>query len=650
MGARRGARAVLVDGGRGDRAQRVTADAPQESLVLKSPLRGVIAAALVASACESTVTSSAQDGAAPAQDVVTAPPEDAAVEADVPAEDAAAPADVPAASGIGGACSASGFPQQGNCPRGQICIPSNLSGGAWPGGYCTQLCNFGSRCPADAVCESVQGFPACLKRCSGNDDCRSMEGYICAPTATAGTRVCRINDEPVGAREDGSACFTRGGGAHPAPALARNVFQGANVNVSGARGDSDLEAEGNVAVNPMSGAIAVSYIALQGGFGGTDSFMGVSRSTNGAMWTGDGAVRDPEFNGTSDPVLAYSPDGVLHMTFIGLNRTGGSVGAVRVRVTESTDDGRTWARARQVDPPGYCAGGAGGVCDKPWIVVGPSTTEGATSLYLAYLRASRTAVGLVAHRSDDNGMTWAAPVSLGNVSGTATSSNQPNLATIATGPRGEVAFAWVTVNNSLVDGRVVSGRLGSTENRIYLRRSPDGLRTMPSAVVVSRNTDAVVYVQPQVAIDGETIHVAYVAGSTNAAWDIILATSGDSGRTWRHRKVNDDPEACASHHWPQLVVDPVTHSAHLIWLENRFGEGQVAYARCPNDPAMPCGANELVSDAMGAFRFTTSRQPNVWHGDYIGLTLSADGNLWANWSDTRTGSPAMYVARGRARP
>ena len=33
-----------------------------------------------------------------------------------------------------------------------------------------------------------------------------------------------------------------------------------------------------------------------------------------------------------------------------------------------------------------------------------------------------------------------------------------------------------------------------------------------------------------------------------------------------------------------------------------------------------------------------------------GLTLSPQGELWATWSDTRTGSPAMYTAHGRARP
>jgi len=614
-------------------------------------VRGALVAALALSACESTVTSTVTDAAvdrAPPADVVTEP-EDVVTE---PEDVVTVPADVPVASGIGGACSATGFPQQGNCARGQICIPSNLGGGTpWRGGYCTQACGLGGRCPADSFCSSVQGFPACLKRCSSIDDCRRSEGYVCAAADDRGNRVCRVNDEPVGQRADGSACFTRGGGARPAPALARNVFQGANVAVSGARDDSDLEAEGNVVVSPRNGNVAVSYIALRTGFGGTDSFMGVSRSANGAMWTGDGLVRDPMFSGSSDPVLAYTPDGVLHMTFIGLDRNGfGQVGQVHVRVTESSDDGRTWAPARQVDPAGYCAGGTGGICDKPWIASGPGVTAGTTAMYLAYLRSSRGAVGLVAHRSDDNGMTWAAPVSLGNITGSATSSNQPNLATIATGPAGEVAFAWVTVNNSLVDGMVVDGRMGSRENRIYMRRSTDGLRTLPSSVVVSRAEDSVVYVQPQIAIDGPNIHVAYVSGEPTAAWDIILATSTDSGRTWRHRKVNDDPETCASHHWPQLTVDPATHFAHLIWYENRFGEGQIAYARCPGDPATPCGANELVSDAMGSFRFTTSRQPNIWHGDYIGLTLTPDGSLWAAWSDTRTGSPAMYAARGRARP
>ncbi len=47
------------------------------------------------------------------------------------------------------------------------------------------------------------------------------------------------------------------------------------------------------------------------------------------------------------------------------------------------------------------------------------------------------------------------------------------------------------------------------------------------------------------------------------------------------------------------------------------------------------------------FRLSSSRNPQIWHGDYNGLTLSPQGELWATWSDTRTGTPAMYTARGR---
>ena len=61
------------------------------------------------------------------------------------------------------------------------------------------------------------------------------------------------------------------------------------------------------------------------------------------------------------------------------------------------------------------------------------------------------------------------------------------------------------------------------------------------------------------------------------------------------------------------------------------------------DAAAPCAANEQVSDA--AFVFTTSRDVTRWHGDYNGLWITAGGDLWATWSDTRTGGPAIWSAR-----
>lgn len=586
-------------------------------------------------------------------------PIDAGVDAGpAPADAGPAPVDAPPArvdagvmpSGVGDECESEGPgfpPTQGSCRSGQLCLSDAIG---FRGGYCVTVCQ-GARCPRDAACSRIQGFPVCLRTCAASDDCRRAEGYVCRPAeGGGGARVCQVNDAPPGVRPDGSACFGAGG-ARPAPALARVIFSGPNGEASGARTDSFIEAEGNVAVHPTNGHIAVSYISANVG---GQVYMGTSRLPGaGARWFGDGTVRDPQYNSSSDPVLDYGLDGVLRMTFLGLQRSASSqVTAVHVRVTESRDDGATWSTPRQVDPAGVCPQGTGGICDKPWLLSAPGATAGApTVLYLGYLAQGPRSADLVVQRSDDAGATWSPTIRLaafGFIGGVATAHN---LIQFAAGPGGLVAAAWagLSVGDGSGGGGDSSARFGSPSNRVLFRRSRDGFRTLDPLRVVSRPSDAPVYAQPPVALDGaDTAHVVYVTGDATGAWDVILATSTDGGDTWRHRKVNDDPESCALHMLPSMVVDRVTHDVHVTWMENRFGEGAVAYARCPGDAATPCGRNEQVSDRP--FRLSSSRNPQIWHGDYNGLTLSPQGELWATWSDTRTGSPAMYTAHGRARP
>lgn len=575
-----------------------------------------------------------------------------------------APADVPEAvdvpvapvdvgvmpSGIGEPCESEGpgFPPvQGTCRSGQLCLSTAIG---FRNGYCAQVCQ-GTRCPGDSACGRLQGFPVCLRSCMTNDDCRRAEGYVCRATEGGTARVCQVNDAPPGVRPDDSACFTAGTtGEHPAPALMRVTFTGPNGDASAPRLDSFVEAEGNVAVHPTNGHVAVSYISANVG---GQIYMGTSHNpgTN-AGWIGDGTVRDPTFNSSSDPVLDYGLDGVLRMTFIGLQRGATSqVTAVHVRVTESRDDGTTWATPRQVDPAGVCPQGTGGICDKPWILSTPGAAAGAPSvLYLGYLAQGARNADLVVQRSDDAGMTWSPTIRLAALGVIGGSAVAHNLIQLAAGPGSLVGAAWSGLSVGDGSGSTdSSARFGSPANRVLFRRSRDGFRTLESMRVVSRPTDTPVYVQPPVALDGtDTVHVVYVSGDATGAWDVILATSTNGGESWQHRKVNDDPESCALHMLPAMLVDPVTHDVHVTWMENRFGEGAVAYARCAGNPATPCGRNEQVSDRP--FRLSSSRNPQIWHGDYNGLTLSPQGELWATWSDTRTGSPAMYTAHGRARP
>lgn len=70
-----------------------------------------------------------------------------------------------------------------DCADTGVCFPV-------PGGYCAAGgCGADLPCGADAVCGQLLGFDACLKRCSGDGDCRVAEGYSCQDVGR-GQRGC----------------------------------------------------------------------------------------------------------------------------------------------------------------------------------------------------------------------------------------------------------------------------------------------------------------------------------------------------------------------------------------------------------------------------------------------------------------------------
>jgi hypothetical protein len=585
-------------------------------------LCAAVAAVLVG--CPSNVQPADADAAADAA-VDTSPPD---APPDIPADTG------PMASGIGRECvGGTGFmPEQGDCEEGQLCLPEQFG---FPGGYCVQQCP-DDACPADATCVGLGGgrYPICLKLCTRNSDCRTGEGYVCTPVE-GGQRVCVPTDGPTGTR-DGEACFTTVPGPHQLPALERRTFSTPNLSMSQARTDSVSEAEGNVVASPTGTPVVVSYIAQSRGA----VFMGTSVTPDGTAIERTGTARDPEQPLNSDPVLAYTRDGRAHMVFLGYRGdASGNITNMRVRVATSMDDGRSWTNVRAIEPAGLCTN----LCDKPWIVAGPAPGDaGGENLYVGYMvQRGRTGVDLVLQRSEDGGTTWSLPATIGGVEVVAGSQVVPNLLTLAVSPDGTLHVVYDGLSGT--GGNTV--RYGSPANRVIYRRSTDGGRTWSRARSVARVTDSPVYNQPIVDVDGDSVHVVYVTGGTSGAWDVVLATSTDGGASWRHRQVNDEPESCATHAFPWMVADPRRHLVHVMWMENRFGDGAVAYAACPVDAGMPCGRNEQISDA--SFTLRTSRDPSRWHGDYQGLTLAPNGDLWASWSDTRTMSPAIYLARGR---
>jgi hypothetical protein len=52
--------------------------------------------------------------------------------------------------------------------------------GAWPGGFCTLICDTDEKCGADARCIQEQGGGVCAFTCGGDPDCAFLgTGYTC---------------------------------------------------------------------------------------------------------------------------------------------------------------------------------------------------------------------------------------------------------------------------------------------------------------------------------------------------------------------------------------------------------------------------------------------------------------------------------------
>ncbi len=559
---------------------------------------------------------------------------DAGADGDGSDPDADAAPDGQPGGAVGEACTGMpvGGPVRGTCMAGLICLPAEYG---YAGGYCSASCA-ADACPGGSTCVDTGQNSICMRDCSSRADCRFAEAYDCLDRG-APTAVCSMITSPIGRRADGSACYTTTPGPNELAPLPRTTFAATNLSASAERTDTDRQAEGNLAINPLTGAVAVPYIAAIPG--STDTFIGISHVLPPSTTVfEDGRVAGLGLTQANDPAIVYTADGILHLVFMGFSVDArGLPQDLHILTADSADDGTSWSAVRQVEPAGTCAAQW---CDKPWIAVGPrpgAPTE--QSLYVTYMAAaSGFEQWVFVQRSDDAGLTWGIPRSFG---ATEFTPSAPNQAMPAVSADGTLRLVWLQAYAG-ADGP--AGRWGDVRHEVRYVVSSDGGWTFSSAVRVSRATDAVTSQSPAIAIDattGTTVHVAYVVGGFDGAWDVILATSADGGASWGYRRVNDEPDACATHMLPALAVDPGRGDVGVLWLDNRFGDGEAAFARCPSDAAVACGANEIVSDAP--FAFTTNRRNTVWHGDYHGIAV-AGASVWATWSDTRNGGPAMYLA------
>jgi hypothetical protein len=558
-------------------------------------------------------------------------------------KDAAADGDGAAEPSLGDACDGQGGDPSG-CSAGLSCYTGGgdpNQQGRWPGGYCTRSCQSDGDCAAyGGVCGGNElGQGRCFVKCTEPVECR--DGYACRSVGYATKKLACAPTGFIATRGPGVACFQHEDptAPHYVPAPARVHFQEIQ------QVDQTFYGSDEVALTVDDSAdviVGMNAFSQQGNV--NPAFTGAGTSLPIDFTQNDGPT-DPNAAFYSDPYLVHGKDGTIYYSTIALDA---QVKNAWIVVARSSDHGSTW-QSVEVNPPSDCTSGLSGqnqgpCMDHPWLAIGPDKLDPSSeALYAAYLATTANDYPTVLIRSTDGGKTWGIPGSPGH-SLPVFSPNQNgafyNLITPAVADDGTVHVVALGVGGD---------EHGSTQNGVYYSRSDDGGKTRTEPKIISAVGKPVPFEQPVVATDGTSVYVVYVAGSIKGDWDVMLASSTDGGASWAREKVNDEPEACATHFHPTLAIDPTTHAVYVAWYDGRFApyEGLVAFSICDFSKPGPshCSPNEAINDQP--FFVTTDRNGLSFLGDYFTLVAKPGGVVWAGFGDPVVDDVTRaFVARG----
>ncbi|MHC5024381.1 MAG: hypothetical protein ACYTGG_10805 [Planctomycetota bacterium] len=295
-----------------------------------------------------------------------------------------------------------------------------------------------------------------------------------------------------------------------------------------------------------------------------------------------------------DPMTAFDPrTGTLWAGAIAFSSDGG-IYVTRKLAAESNFGDVIMARE---------SGGA----DKGWMVAGPRPGQpNTTRLYITYNE------GVI--RSDDLGMNWTDPVSLGIGVGFL-----PRI-----GPNGELYVAYWDFDTGVMLKRSLDGGQTFTTHTIALRMDVWGTQS-GSRFPGSFRVPSITYMD--VDDNTGTLYASYVDTTNivegNSNVDIYFTKSTDQGTSWTTPVVvNADGSPPGDQFFNWLEVDK-DGRLHLVWLDSRN------VAQDDNDPDGMFDAYYAYS-ADGGETWTEYRlTPSTWSsngtnfvGDYMGLSVA----------------------------
>ncbi|MGQ0537207.1 MAG: exo-alpha-sialidase [Methanobacteriota archaeon] len=357
----------------------------------------------------------------------------------------------------------------------------------------------------------------------------------------------------------------------------------------------------------------------------------------------------------SDPVLAFSSDGILyyasiHITLGTENREphpllgpvwGGDAESASLAVTRSRDGGATWEESAilaKLDD--------GNIIDKEWIAVDP--VDG--TVYVTYIDISDG--GLKVQRSFDQGRTWTEPVVIvPNRDGEPAYIHQ--FGQVAVGTGGVVHYIHFVAGTSEQGSKLhhyASSDRGETWDGPTVV-APFFLPLLDLGVMHKYR----VVGMPALAADPASDRVVVIYPARDPADAAILAAvSDDAGATWAPPvRVNDDriaPPADqglpTNDQWMTTAAIGPDGTIHTTWIDYRDdprGQWAFIYYSYSTDGGKTWAPNVRVSDAPfdGTGGYHQSGSGTI--GDYMGLAVSPLA-VTPFWADTREGRNDVWSA------
>lgn len=294
------------------------------------------------------------------------------------------------------------------------------------------------------------------------------------------------------------------------------------------------------------------------------SFSGLANSSDfGQVFTDDGGITPADESG--DPVLVADSAGNFY--YAALVANFGTQESF-VGVSKSTNGGASFSAA--VDASHTSGTMKTAFQDKEWLAVDSTGGPSDGNLYLSWTQFTgfdwtfgfATNSQIMFSRSTDGGTTWSQPAALSALApGLGPSGSMPSV-----GPNGEVYVAWLGRDDSTIDIRRSDDNGQNFANPVAGGGAVANITQIPDTLNGSIRADSFV----SIATDQNSgdVYIVYTASRAGDDADVYLVKSSDQGQHWTAPlKVNDD--ATTTDQWMPSVAVSATGAVGVMFYDRR---------------------------------------------------------------------------------